>query len=272
MAKQHDPTRDRSDRRWRRKLAANPPDRPVSPEQFLASKRSFLAGGPNVSCRGYENLFEVVGLDRLKGLRVLDYACGSGEFGVFYAQMGARICGFDYAPTAIDAARTRAAANGVADRCDFAKADARALTMYPDGEFDLVVGNLALHHTAYLSGAMREIARVVRPGGRAVFHEPLALSGLFEPVRWVTRHTLYRGLGESTIRAHQIKELQTLFHKVVVHPFSLLTMPKRLFHPVLHTRLARSLFSHLYALDEALLKRYSWARRLAGHGIIEMVK
>ena len=40
---------------------------------------------------------------------------------------------------------------------------------YPDGSFDLVVGHAVLHHIPDVSGALREVLRVLKPGGRFVF-------------------------------------------------------------------------------------------------------
>src|SRR5205807_1094253 len=68
-------------------------------------------------------------------------------------------------------ATQRAEAAGLADRVDFLVDDAHATT-FPDDSFDLIVGVAILHHLD-LEVALREIRRVLRPGGRAVFLEPL---------------------------------------------------------------------------------------------------
>jgi arsenite methyltransferase len=66
------------------------------------------------------------------------------------------------------AAERNAVAEGVADRVEFLDADARALPL-PDASFDVVVSSLTLHNIAgtdQRAQALREMVRVLRPGGR----------------------------------------------------------------------------------------------------------
>lgn len=114
-------------------------------------------------------------LDRVydpAGLNVLDYGCGQGQEALTLVARGARhVTGFDIADAEVEQARTAAAHAGVADRTTFLVADAHA-TPFADASFDLVVGRSILHHVD-LEPALREIRRVLRPGGRALFAEPL---------------------------------------------------------------------------------------------------
>ena len=65
----------------------------------------------------------------------------------------------------IPTARTLAAASPVAGRVTFVVGDVAALP-YPDGSFDLVVSLLSQHHWPDVPAGLRELRRVVRPGGR----------------------------------------------------------------------------------------------------------
>src|SRR5262245_16600141 len=59
-------------------------------------------------------------LEPLQGKTVLDVGCGSGRYGLAYAQRGAsRVVGVDFAPAMIELAKQHAARLGVAERCDF---------------------------------------------------------------------------------------------------------------------------------------------------------
>jgi SAM-dependent methyltransferase len=58
---------------------------------------------------------------------------------------------------------------------------------FPDRTFDAVLGKQILHHLD-LRVAVPEIARVLRPGGRAVFLEPLIHNPLLEGYRRLTPH------------------------------------------------------------------------------------
>lgn len=107
-------------------------------------------------------------LGDLRGQRALDYGCGHGMAAVVLARAGADVTAFDLSPGYVAEARQRAAANGVRVGCTVA--DGEQLP-FPDATFDAVWGNAILHHLD-LAKAGRELLRVMRPGGVAVFCEP----------------------------------------------------------------------------------------------------
>lgn len=78
----------------------------------------------------------------------------------------------------------RAGAEGSRLQPRFQLMDAHKL-QFPDNSFDLVYGLAILHHLT-LSEALAEIDRVLRPGGRIVFAEPLAMNPVAMLVRWLT--------------------------------------------------------------------------------------
>src|SRR5438270_352918 len=78
------------------------------------------------------------------------------------------------APVAMEIARQQAEREGLA--IDFAVMDAEHTT-FPDASFDLIVGSGILHHLD-LDRTYTEIARLLAPGGRAVFVEPLGHNAL----------------------------------------------------------------------------------------------
>lgn len=101
---------------------------------------------------------------------VLEYGCGVGNFSFELAAHGARVTGIDISPNSVEVARKRAAERGL-DSMTFSVMDAEAMD-FPDESFDAVVGSAILHHLD-LEKSSREIMRVLRPGGKAVFLEPL---------------------------------------------------------------------------------------------------
>jgi 2-polyprenyl-3-methyl-5-hydroxy-6-metoxy-1,4-benzoquinol methylase len=104
----------------------------------------------------------------LAGLRLLDVGCGDGAYAVAAAQRGALVRGVDASPEMIAAARRRAAEQDA--WIDLQLANATQLP-FADGSFDVVLAVTVLCFVADASTALREMARVLAPGGRLVMGE-----------------------------------------------------------------------------------------------------
>jgi 2-polyprenyl-3-methyl-5-hydroxy-6-metoxy-1,4-benzoquinol methylase len=122
-------------------------------------------------------------LGDLRGKRILDLACGEGSNSIIFASLGATVTGFDISPQSVELAAHRAKINGVAERASFFCASAEEIT-FPEGSFDIVWGDGVLHHLIpVLDVVLGKAARWVRPGGRAVFSEPVCLSAALRALR-----------------------------------------------------------------------------------------
>lgn len=117
--------------------------------------------------------FALSRLGDVHGRRVLEVGIGSGALSVHLALRGARVTGIDVAEENVVVARRRAAINGVAERADFRAVPVEQLAD-ADATYDGVIGNQVLHHFD-LPIAMSNIRRMLRPGGCAVFCEPVLL-------------------------------------------------------------------------------------------------
>ena len=91
--------------------------------------------------------------------RVLDVASGPGYAAAQAAARGASVLGIDVAEAMVALARDRH------PHLEFQQGDAHALA-FPNGSFDAIVGNFALHHFGDPELAVGEFARVLVPGGR----------------------------------------------------------------------------------------------------------
>ena len=116
------------------------------------------------------------------GRRVLEYGCGPGSYSFFLARNGAEVTGVDISPVAMERARETARSEGVDDKTTFEAMDCENLE-FEDGTFDVVCGEGIIHHVD-VRKSYREISRVLRDDGTAVFLEPLGHNPLIN---------LYRG-------------------------------------------------------------------------------
>lgn len=166
----------------------------------------------------------VARLGDVRGRRVLDYGCGHGMAAVVLARRGADVTAFDLSPGYVREAQERAAANSVRITCRVA--DAEELP-FPDRAFDAVWGNAVLHHLD-LSRAGRELSRVLRPGGVAVFCEPWGGNPLLALAR---RRLPYPGKDrtpdERPLRRADLVRLRESFPALQVHGFQLVGMIRR---------------------------------------------
>ena len=115
---------------------------------------------------------EVLARSLPPGATVLDVGTGPGRVPLQLAQQAPqlRIHGLDLSPEMIAFATQRASSAGVGDRVTFTTADVADLPV-PDGSADLVVSTLSLHHWEDLAGGLREISRVLAPGGEAWIYD-----------------------------------------------------------------------------------------------------
>ncbi|MFJ9681945.1 class I SAM-dependent methyltransferase [Streptomyces sp. NPDC101194] len=95
------------------------------------------------------------------GLKVLDVGCGAGHYAAELLAGGAEVVGIDGSATLLGHARER-----LGDRAELRMHDAeKPLDFIDDASFDGIVCALMLHYIADRQGLLRELRRVLRPGG-----------------------------------------------------------------------------------------------------------
>jgi ubiquinone/menaquinone biosynthesis C-methylase UbiE len=102
------------------------------------------------------------------GKRVLDAGCGDGTYSLAAAERGARVTGVDLSEDILATARARVAARGLA--VDWRQGNVLALP-FPDSSFDLAIAITLLCLVPDPQKALRELSRVLVPGGRLVVGE-----------------------------------------------------------------------------------------------------
>jgi demethylmenaquinone methyltransferase / 2-methoxy-6-polyprenyl-1,4-benzoquinol methylase len=105
-------------------------------------------------------------IDPRSGQRILDVATGTGMVAFALAQRGADVVGLDQSEAMLGGARARLArAPQLTARLRFVRGEAERLP-FADGEFDALTFTYLLRYVDDRAGTMRELARVVKPGGR----------------------------------------------------------------------------------------------------------
>jgi len=107
---------------------------------------------------------EMMGFDKFAGARLLEVGCGMGTDLLQFARGGASCTGVDITPRSIEISRLHFMLYNA--QADFLLADSEQLP-FADESFDVVYSNGVLHHTPDTARAVREIHRVLRPGGIA---------------------------------------------------------------------------------------------------------
>ena len=211
-----------------------------------------------------EYMFALVG--RVAGQTVLDLGCGSGDKSLYLARRGARVIGVDLSAELIALGRRRAAMFGTDRQTRFVIGSAHCLPI-ADESVDLVFGYAVLHHLD-LEAARSELYRVLRRGGRAVFHEPVRNSRLYHVLRQlVPVRQAHVSPFERPLRNSQIEYVAAPFRRGDARAFAL---------P--HARLAHVLpgikrhLDAVYRIDERLLRSLPALRYLASIHVFELIK
>ena len=108
------------------------------------------------------------------GDRVLDACCGTGDLAVQAERRGGRVVGLDFSPRMLERAHHKSGT------IEWVQGDALALP-FSDEEFDAATVGFGVRNLADLEGGLRELARVLRPGGKVAVLEITRPHGIFRP-------------------------------------------------------------------------------------------
>jgi demethylmenaquinone methyltransferase / 2-methoxy-6-polyprenyl-1,4-benzoquinol methylase len=108
------------------------------------------------------------------GDRVLDACCGTGDLAVAAAAAGGKVTGVDFSRPMLDRACRKA------PEIEWIEGDALALP-FEDGAFDAATVGFGVRNLADLEGGLRELRRVLHPGGQLAILEITRPQGLLAP-------------------------------------------------------------------------------------------
>jgi SAM-dependent methyltransferase len=205
-------------------------------------------------------------LGDVRGKRVVDFGCGSGQNAIHIARRGAVLAGIDISESLIRLARQRLAANDIENTARFVAASAHDLP-FESNSIDVVFGIAILHHLD-LQLVAREVHRVLKPGGRAIFQEPVRNSRVLRALR---RLIPYRAPDvspfERPLTDAELRKFGAPFAGLRMKAFGLpvvyLAAPVR--------RLGRDA-GWCYGVDAHLLHRFPFLQKYASIRVFEVVK
>jgi ubiquinone/menaquinone biosynthesis C-methylase UbiE len=203
--------------------------------------------------------------DNVAGKRVLEYGCGTGSSAFELARRGATVVGIDISPVAMEMAAEQARRDGVADRATFRLMNAEQLE-FPDASFDLICGTGILHHLD-LEKSYAEIARVLKPGGRGVFSEPLGHNPL---INWYRNRTPeMRTPDEHPLLARDLALARNYFSSIDMRFFQLASIG---IVPFRSTPLFKPLYALTEGVDRLMMKVIPPLKWWAWNVVIELKK
>ena len=205
-------------------------------------------------------------LGDVRGLRIVDFGCGSGANSVLLANRGAHVWAVDISEDLIRLGQRRMDVSGRPGGAQFIVGSAHDLP-FPEGSIDIVFGIAILHHLD-LKLVSREVHRVLKPGGRAIFQEPVRNSAL---VRFLRSLVPYRAPDispyERPLTDAELQAFAAPFSRMRSRAFTLPFVSAAALLPWVKDRIAT-----VYRFDRALLRRLPALSYYAGIRVIEVVK
>lgn len=161
-------------------------------------------------------------------IKVLDFACGSGENGIYAASCGANVIGIDISPEGVINATENSKKFNVSESCKFLEMDGENMS-FDDETFDMAIEYGALHHVE-LEKALSELSRVIKKEGKMMCIEAMRHNPLIHNYRKRTPHLRTEWEVEHILGVESFDVMKKYFKNIKVkyfHLFSLALVPLR---------------------------------------------
>ncbi len=201
-----------------------------------------------------------------KGKTVLEYGCGDGNNTLLLALRGAKVKALDISPDLIEIAKKRLEVNQVEGDVEFILGSAHDIP-FPDESVDIVFGMAILHHLN-LELSAKEVKRVLKKGGKAIFKEPVRNSQIIKIARKLVP---YEAPDISPYeRPLTDKELQTFGKEFSSYSSRGFTLPTTEF---LETFSFLKKFKKLSSqFDQSAMNLIPSLKHFAGRRVVELIK
>lgn len=215
----------------------------------------------------YQQMLRMAG--DISGKSVLEYGCGEGWITHDLARMGAVVSAFDISAEAVRKTREVLVTDGYEGKCSIEQMGAEKL-IYPDNSFDTVVGFAIIHHLD-LDLAFPELYRVLKPGGIALFAEPLGTNPLINLYRRLTPQ--YRTKDEEPLNLKALSPLLAHFKHVEHKDFYLTALAAvALSYLPMGAKLYPPVNRGLMKLDDGLLRVFPSLGHFAWYTVLKLEK
>ena len=200
-----------------------------------------------------EDFFNFLKLNSID-LNILDYGCGVGHSLKKVAEFSPKkVTGIDISEISIEKAKEiihdlNSNVELLVDNCE--------KTKFKNDTFDIVYGTGILHHLN-ISLCLEEIGRILKPGGKFIFIEPLGTNPLINLYRKLTPKS--RSIDEHPLVNHDFSLIQKQFSKIKVKYYGFLTL---IFFPTYASPKNSIVFKVLKNIDQFLF-RVNIFRKLA---------
>ncbi|QNI90834.1 S-adenosyl-L-methionine-dependent methyltransferase [Synechococcus sp. BOUM118] len=190
--------------------------------------------------------------------KLLDFACGSGENGIYGAQIGYAVDAIDISPEGIENCKKNAFSMSVSENTNFEVMDGEKMS-FPDDYFDTGIEYGALHHVD-LPIALKELARVLKPDAKMLCIEALRHNPIIHAYRKRTPHLRTEWEVEHILGVESLKIMKDYFSEVNVRFFHLTSLA---LVPIRKTPAFNFILPILDRIDSILLSnqfigKYAW--------------
>lgn len=188
----------------------------------------------------------------VNGKHVLDIGCGTGASSIDALKRGAFVTAIDISPESINLVKELAKEIGLENNLNAVVMDAQNMT-FEDGSFDIVFGNGVLHHLPDFEQSIKEIRRVLKTDGYAVFLEPMGINPFLNLFRFLTPSK--RTKGEQPFKTVHLNIIKKIFPNTEFHFYENAVLFTKVFIGLHMNKLADKMQDKLMKVDNKHLRK-----------------